>query len=137
MAAFTLLYGVILVLVLIFGGLAYMVSPSAGQQVIKRVGISVLLFSAGAYLLHCGSGSLLGRTARILAAGALFVASVLWMVYPTGASELIRRTAVLALASIGSYFAFTWLWMDLAGRLLLCGLVLVVIAAGFARTRSS
>ena len=135
MAAFTFLYGHILLLALILGGLAYMVAPHAGREIIKRVGVSVLLFFGGSYLLHCGGASLLGRSAVVITAAVLFCAALLWTVYPAGASQLIRHVVALTLASIAAYAVLKWLWMDRIGRVVIGALVLVLIIAGSARAR--
>jgi hypothetical protein len=132
MVAFTFLYGHILLLALIMGGLAYMVAPHAGREIIKRAGVSVLLFFGGAYLLHCGGASLLGRSPVVINAGVLFCAALLWIVYPTGASELVRRVVALTLATIAAYAVLKWLWMDRIGRVVIGALVLVLIIAGVA-----
>ena len=115
MTGFTSLYGIVLMLALIVGGLVFMVAPQAGGKITKRVGVSMLLFFCGGYALRCQGGSLLSRSAWTVVAAGLFLAAVLSVPAPSAAAALVRRIGTFGLVLLALYILFAWVWKGRIG----------------------
>jgi hypothetical protein len=128
MTQFTHFYAGALMLAVISCGLLYMVAPHAAREIAKRAAISVLLFLAAGCVIKYSPGCSVLRIATVIAGVALAIASLVILILPETAYEILSATFVLGLTMVAIVAGVRWLWTDPTGRgaLWIAGLVVAL-----------
>src|SRR5437016_1589088 len=90
MAALNSFYGSILFLAIMTCGLVWMFSPTAGREIAKRAGYSLLLFTAANLLRPDPNSDLFIDVLQLVISFVLWIAGVFCLISPSTSSELLH-----------------------------------------------
>lgn len=130
------LYGQILLIVIIVCGLAWLVSPQTGREVLRRAAFSFLLFTLASILRpHAGTGVIAG-TVKLIMSFILWNVAVFRLIAPSVASDLLDVLGGAAIVCLLLLMALVELWSTRYGGVMIV-LAAVVLLIVYLRTRSA